>query len=58
MVAIVEEKNASYVQADEYYRPSALYPEYMFGEISERKNHIYDMVREAFHLMELDMEHD
>ena len=57
MVAIVEEKNASYVQADEYYRPSALYPEYMFGEISERKNHIYDMVREAFHLMELDMEH-
>lgn len=57
MVTIVQEKNASYLQADEDFRPSVLYPEYKFKEISETKNYIYDMIRKGFHIMGLDMEH-
>ena len=49
MVTIIQEKNASYLQADEDFRPSVFYPEYKFKEISKTKNYIYDMIRKGFH---------
>lgn len=39
------------------FRPSTKYPEYIFDEMSESENCIYDMVREGFRLMNWDVEH-
>lgn len=38
------------------FRPSQQYPEYIFNEISEEKNYVYDGVREIFHLLGYDKE--
>ena len=36
------------------FRPSKKYVEYPFSEISKTENHVYEMVRETFHLMGYD----
>ncbi len=38
------------------FRPDKKYPEYPFREISDKKNSVYTMVREAFHLAGYDIE--
>lgn len=57
MVTVIQKKGIKYVSADEDFRPSVSYPEYIFEEKSEKENQIYDMVRESFHLMGLDAKH-
>lgn len=58
-VAIFKGKKSEYPKKDDQYRPSILYPEYPFDkqEISSKANEIYDSVREAYHMMELDSRH-
>jgi uncharacterized protein (DUF362 family) len=40
------------------YHPSNRYPEYPFGNnISSESNHVYDGIRQLFHILDLDAEH-
>ncbi len=45
--------------SDKYFRPSENYPEYPFSEdgISEMPNDVYDMIRDMFIRLELDISH-
>lgn len=57
-VTVFYKKNAEYPNREGCFRPSKIYPEYLFGdEIAKEKNDAYDMVREAFHLAEYDKEY-
>lgn len=51
-------KEDSNYPADTYYRPSKMYPEYPFKEngISESNNQVYDMIRELFHELKMDID--
>lgn len=56
--AVILYKQCSYqypIKSD-LFRPSELYPEYYWGasELSENKNEVYNSVREAFRMMQLD----
>lgn len=46
----------SYPKAVEMFAPSKRYPEYLFQDISESSNEIYDMVRQSMIGMKLDQE--
>lgn len=41
---------------DKGFRPDIRYPEYCFDDLGSQ-NHVYDMVREGFHMMGYDAEH-
>ena len=60
MAKVVFEKNSNsfYPNSKEYYNPSKMYPEYLFGSenISRNENMVYDMVRNCFADMGLDKE--
>ena len=54
--------NVAIIKTDKYFypktpsfRPSKRYPEYLFEEISNENNHVYDMVREWFYKLKLDI---
>lgn len=53
-VCVYKAECYSYPQNNLSFRPSIRYPEYIFKEISEEENKIYDAVRGAFILMGLD----
>lgn len=55
-VGIIKIVECIYPNANEQFRPSQKYPEYMFDEIAERENVIYDAVRKAFIEMKFDKE--
>ncbi|MCM1262992.1 MAG: DUF362 domain-containing protein [Butyrivibrio sp.] len=42
---------------DKFFRPGERYPEYIFNEISDVENHVYDAVRNALILLKMDQEH-
>lgn len=57
-------KNIVLIKREKYYypsealfRPSKAYPEAPFMELSSEDNHVYDMVREGFWMMNYDREH-
>lgn len=39
------------------FSPSERYPEYAFDTLSTEKNCVYEMIRESFHEMQMDVEH-
>lgn len=46
---------ADYPDKNDLFRPDTDYPEYFFhGDVSPKVNHVYQMVREALRLMDLD----
>ena len=54
-VSIIRTNNATYPKKGAFFRPFHIYPEYPFGnELSDKENHVYDMVRESLHYLELD----
>lgn len=55
---LIKKDNYIYPSSDDFFRPSTNYPEYCFqGSLSSEKNFVYEMVREAFHMMGMDNEH-
>lgn len=52
-VALFKTSDCSYPKC---FRPGEKYPEYVFGELSDTDNNVYEAVRECFHLMRLDAE--
>lgn len=54
-IAVVRNNKYEYVN-EAPFRPSFSYLEAIFPEISEKDNHVYDMVRECIHLMGYDEE--
>lgn len=54
IVAVYKMKGKAYPSENPTGRPKESYPEYPFDEISEKKNEVYEAVRECFHLMALD----
>lgn len=56
-VVVYKQKTKEYPDKRNKYRPGVLYPEYPFGkfEISSKANNIYHSVREAYHMMRLDI---
>ncbi len=53
-VAIVHAKDFEYYPNNTNFHPSARYPEYLFKELSNKKNHVYESVRKLFFVMGLD----
>lgn len=54
-IAIVKSEKYTYPQQNSNFRPSKRYPEYIFGDqISAKDNHVYEMVRNSFILLEYD----
>lgn len=53
-VSIVKKQSYSYPVASTLFRPSQMYPEYLFEELNSGTNEVYDSVREALHLLNLD----
>ena len=54
IVSFAQTECYEYPDYSENFRPSKKYPEYWCKEIAEKNNEVYDMVREALHLMKLD----
>lgn len=50
------DEDVPYPDAENLFAPSERYPEYEYAEISDKKNYIYEMVRNAFHGMKFDNE--
>lgn len=55
-ICIVKSENYFYPKANAF-RPQQNYPEYPFKGYLSDSNHVYDMVREGFHLLGYDNEH-
>ncbi|SFN78743.1 protein of unknown function [Pseudobutyrivibrio sp. UC1225] len=55
-VAIYKTDKACYPTKNSLFRPSRRYPEYIFNDISNEENNVYDSVREAIHLFGYDKE--
>ena len=55
-VAIFKTDKTFYPPKDNLFRPSIRYPEYLFDEISEKENDVYNSVRETIRLMGYDSE--
>lgn len=54
----LEERNIyEYPDSESLYSPSTSYPEYIFELINKKENQVYDMVRNCFCKMGLDIEH-
>lgn len=54
---IIKDNKFFYPSAEEWFRPSQRYPEYLFKEyLASKENHVYQMVRESLHIMGLDEE--
>lgn len=57
IITVYQDKTAEYSSKDTLFRPDTQYPEYPFAkDISYKKNRVYYMVREAFHLAGYDLE--
>ena len=57
-ICIVRESLKGYPNANEKFRPSKAYPEYLFeGEVSRQENVVYDMIRNGFKMLKLDETH-
>lgn len=57
IITIYQDKEARYPNKENLFRPSENYPEYLFpNDFSPKKNSIYHMVRETFHLADYDKE--
>lgn len=54
---VLYKTNHMYYFREGSFRPSKKYPEYIFTEISDSENFVYDAIREAFRMMGLDSEH-
>ena len=54
---VLYKTNHMYYFREGSFRPSKKYPEYVFSEISDSENFVYDAVRESFRMMGLDLEH-
>ena len=54
---VLYKTNHMYYFREGSFRPSKKYPEYIFSEISDSENFVYDAIREAFRMMGLDSEH-
>ncbi|SDB63012.1 protein of unknown function [Butyrivibrio sp. INlla16] len=55
-IAIYKSDKAEYPSKIGLFRPSEKYPEYLWGDISDKENNVYYSVREALHLYGLDEE--
>lgn len=54
-IVFVKAREVVYPNAESKYRPSVLYPEYIYPkDMSLSANVVYDAVREAFHLLKMD----
>lgn len=53
-VAIYHSNTFTYPDKRNFFRPCKKYPEYIFSEISDTENNVYDAVRENFKLLQLD----
>lgn len=54
-IVLIHRNEFEYPRAENAYRPSVCYPEYIFGDfLSDTGNEVYDMVREGFFRMGLD----
>lgn len=53
-VCIEYRKNVEYPKADDKFAPSVKYPEYIWDDVSNKPNYVYDMVREALYHYGLD----
>ena len=56
-VAVYQDDVYTYPDKKNLFRPSVKYPEYQLGDLSPEENKVYDMVRETFKLMEMDIDH-
>lgn len=56
-VVIHQTDNYEYPNKEDCFRPDSVYPEYIFKDfISERRNRVYEQVRETLHLAGMDSE--
>ncbi len=53
----IEHREVEYPNCNGMFAPSQRYPEYIWDDVSEEKNDIYDMVRACLHGYGLDSEH-
>jgi len=54
--SIIQQKDLSYPEADEYFSPSEHFPEYRLGHIASKPNQVYRAVRDCFVQAGLDAE--
>ena len=56
LISLVKNNNFTYPDKKTLFRPSKKYPEYLFDDVAEIDNTVYDAVRESFYLLGLDKE--
>lgn len=57
-ICVIREPIREYPNSDSKFRPSSIYPEYIFEEKADRhENRVYDMIRKGFEMLGLDEEH-
>jgi hypothetical protein len=54
LISIIQRKNLSYPDSDDWFSPSEIYPEYNYSTISKKPNLIYGAVRNCFSQSGLD----
>ena len=55
IIAISNVQQITYPGTGTLFRPSQFYPEYPFSEVSKEKNEVYDAVRNALNMLEMDI---
>ena len=54
-ISINQSDTKKYPSKETLFRPSKDYPEYLFhGEVSEKENSVYAMIRESMHMLKMD----
>ena len=53
-ICINRKDNVWYPEKNSLFRPHIAYPEYQYKTISVEQNDVYEMVRECFHMLEMD----
>ena len=54
-VYIEHRESCSYPDSRHLFAPGKFYPEYPFSEVSKEKNEVYDAVRNALNMLEMDI---